>query len=308
MTRSPSAATPTAPLRIAFIGCVEFSAAALAHLQGLPQAEIVGVATRSASKSNSDFRSLAPLANEIGCPLFLADGRDEAELAAFLRGVGPDIVYCFGWSYLLGRNVLATAPQGVLGFHPAALPRNRGRHPLIWAIALGLSETASSFFLMDEGADSGPILSQRPVPISADDTARDLYDRMTTVALGQIADVTAALAAGTATPVPQDHRRATSWRKRGKQDGAIDWRMPAQGIHNLIRALAPPYPGAHCVIDGREHIIRRSRLGDAAPADLEPGRVLAANAGTLTIRCGDGRALDLLDHDIDPLPAAGDAL
>ena len=295
-------------MRVAFIGCVEYSFVLLERLLALPAAEVVGVATRRSSAFNADFRSLEPLAARGGADCLLLEGNDQESLAAWLRRLAPEVVYCFGWSYLLRRDVLAIPPLGIVGFHPAALPLNRGRHPLIWALALGLTETASTFFFMDEGADSGDILSQRPVPILPEDDAAALYARVTATALEQVATFTAQLAAGDFPRIPQDPSQATSWRKRGRRDGEIDWRMPAEGIHNLVRALAHPYVGAHCVHRGRDVKVWRVRLEAAAPpAHAEPGKVLALEAGEILVKCGAG-AVWLCDHELDELPRPGSYL
>ena len=152
-------------MRIVIIGCVDFSAAMLGMLLDHPEAEIVGLVTRNESSANADFHDLQPFARQAGCPVFLSTGKDQQTMAAWLRERQADVIYCLGWSLLLTAEVLAIPPLGVVGYHPAALPQNRGRHPIIWALALGLEQTASSFFLMDEGADSGDILSQTPVDI-----------------------------------------------------------------------------------------------------------------------------------------------
>ena len=300
--------TPThKPIRVVFIGCVAFSHRVLEHVLALPEADVVGVVTRSASAFNADFRSLEGLAEEAGVPCFLAEGNDQAVMAAWIAERNPDVVYCFGWSYLLRSEVLALPPLGVVGYHPAALPRNRGRHPIIWALALGLPETASTFFLMDEGADSGDILSQVLVPIEETDDAGDLYERLTEVALKQVAAFTRQFAEGTTRAVPQDHGAANYWRKRGRADGEIDWRMPARGVYNLVRSLARPYPGAHFVVDGTEVKVWRAEVvSDAFPdvANLEPGKVLAAGADGVAVRCGDG-VVRIVEHELPSLPQPG---
>ena len=77
------------------------------------------------------------------------------EVIGWISDLAPDVIFCFGWSQLFKKKLLNIASLGVIGFHPALLPANRGRHPLIWSLILGLKETGSSFFFMDEGADSG---------------------------------------------------------------------------------------------------------------------------------------------------------
>lgn len=295
-------------MRIGFIGCVDFSAAALRHLLTLPQAEVVGVVTRRASSFNADFADLTTITEPAGIPVFHADGADQDAMAAWLAERRPDVLYCFGWSYLLRRPILDLAPLGVVGFHPAALPANRGRHPLIWALALGLTETASTFFLMDDGADTGPILSQQPVTIAYEDDAASLYAKVTAVALEQIGAFTAALADGTAAPRPQPPGSGNAWRKRGRADGEIDWRMSGEAIRNLVRALTHPYVGAHCTCQGQDVKVWRVAVGDWPEVNIEPGKVLRSSAaGGLVVKCGDG-AVILLDHAFETLPEEGSYL
>lgn len=295
-------------MRVAAIGCVEASFALIERLLELPSAELVGVVSRSRSRFHSDFRSLAPLAAQAGAPWLDTSGRDQEELGRFLAAQRPEVVYCFGWPYLLHREVLAVPPLGCIGYHPAKLPEHRGRHPIIWALALGLESTASSFFFMDEGPDSGDLLSQREVAISPRDDAGSLYARLVEVGRRQVAEFTPRLAAGTHVRRPQDPDRAGWWRKRGEEDGRIDWRMSAPVIHNLVRALARPYPGAHWDHGGRPVKVWRSRPeAGPVPRDLEPGRVLAAGGDGLVVKCGEG-AIHLLEHELDRLPEPGSYL
>ncbi|MEM9293656.1 MAG: formyltransferase family protein [Acidobacteriota bacterium] len=305
MSETPGARRP---LRVAYMGCVEFSHAVLERVLQLPEAEVVGVVTRAASRFNADFRSLEDLAAKADCPCLIAKKNDQEAIADFLRQVQCDVLYCFGWSYLLRSEVLSIPPLGVVGYHPAALPANRGRHPLIWALVLGLPETACTFFFMDEGADTGAILSQQSVPIGPDDDAAALYSRLVATAREQVTTFTAELAAGTQQPITQP-AEGNFWRKRGPADGAIDWRMPARGIHNLVRALARPYVGAHCSYgEGEAKVWKSAVFEGEVPLNLEPGRVLAVEpGGELLIRCGEG-AVRLLEHGLDPLPAQGACL
>lgn len=296
-------------LRAVLIGCVDSSLTALRTLLALPaHVTVEGVITRRASSYNSDFADLAPLATAHGVPLlYVEDEPDDAAQAAWLRGRGADIVFCIGWSRLLGARLLGAAPRGVVGFHPAELPANRGRHPIVWALALGLERTASSFFLMESEADSGPLLSQQPIAITADDDAATLYARILQAMPGQLEAIARGLAEGSLQPQPQDASRANHWRKRGADDGRIDWRMDAANIRNLVRALARPYPGAHFMAEGQPVKLWRCAVIDDAPRNLEPGKVLAVDADGIVVKCGRG-ALRLLEHELPRLPSAGDYL
>lgn len=297
-------------MRIVFIGCVESSYRMLQTVLHIPEAKVVGIVTRSESSFNSDFQSLALLAESNGIPCFIDEGNQQAEMAPWIERFNPDVCFCFGWSFLLKPALLSIPSLGFIGYHPAALPRNRGRHPIIWALVLGLEETASTFFFMDEGADSGDILSQEDVPIHASDDARTLYDRLVDVAQEQIETFTPQLATGTYPRQPQDDEVANYWRRRSKEDGEIDWRMSSRSIYNLVRALARPYPGAHCVADGTDIKIWTAEIADDDFHDarhLEPGKVLISTADRIAVKCGEG-VIALTEHEFDILPNAGEYL
>ncbi len=293
--------------RVVFIGCVELSYAVLDRIIAVPDIAVAGVVTRRRSLINTDFRSLEPLAHRTGCPLLLVERNDQSSIVDFTRSLSPQLMICVGWSYLLGPELLAVAPRGVVGYHPTALPSNRGRHPLIWALALGLGETGSTFFFLEEGADSGPILNQRIILIAPEDDAATLYAKVTETALSQLDELIPALIAGTAAPLPQDERLANSWRKRSRADGRIDWRMSAPAIRNLVRALTRPYPGAHCVTAGKEVSVWRVVPGPAAPVHIEPGRILAVSGREILVKCQDG-SVWITEHEFEPLPAPNTCL
>jgi methionyl-tRNA formyltransferase len=285
-------------LQIAFIGCVESSLLALTTLIDMDCVEICAVITRSDSKVNSDFVDLSPVCKANDIPYLFEDPHAREATLDFLCEYNIDVIYCFGWSYLLKQEILEIAPHGVIGFHPAKLPMNRGRHPIIWALALGLEETASTFFKMDEGADSGPIISQKLVTIDTSDDATSLYNKILHVANEQIKDFTKALYAGNAQFIEQNAEQATYWRKRSRKDGLIDWRMSATSIHNLIRALAPPYPGAEFMLDEKLYVVSSSTLSLNSCADnVEPGKVISTIDNSLLIKCAGTDAIWL--HEID---------
>ncbi|MBV1901867.1 MAG: hypothetical protein KUG56_09355 [Kordiimonadaceae bacterium] len=295
-------------MKVALIGCVEFSRRAMQALQEADSIDLCGVITRKQSQFNADFVDLGQVLSGSATSVHYVDGKDQTSMVSFLTEVQPDVIFCVGWSYLLGAAILEIPPQGVIGYHPAALPKNRGRHPIIWALALGLQETASSFFMVEETADSGALISQKYVPIMPEDDAGSLYKKLLDVSDGQIKDICAQLVDGTLIPVEQDEKVATSWRKRTPADGIIDWRMSAAMVHNLVRALARPYPGAICLFDGQEIPVWKTAVADTATAEnYEPGKLLRRTDTRLLVKCGEG-AVWLLDHGFDALPEEGEYL
>ena len=272
-------------MRIVFVGAVEFSLRALECLFAL-DAEIVGVCTLQESKFNADHVDLSSFSDAHGIPSFYVDDINSTETLNWIRDKAPDVILCFGWSRLIEQDLLDLAHMGVVGFHPAALPANRGRHPIVWALVLGLKKTASTFFFMDAGADSGDILSQQEILIAEQDDARALYDKVIQTALTQIAEFLPKLANGSFQRIKQNEQFANVWRKRSSADGKIDWRMSAQSIHNLVRGLAAPYVGAHFLVDGKEIKVWKTAIVMDMPNNVEAGKVLLQTNSKLVVKCG----------------------
>ena len=177
-------------LKIGFIGCVQSSRDILSMLVDIPGVKVCAVVTKDQSAINSDFADLTNICEEKCIPYHFESSNQRDLSRIFLEEFELDLIYCFGWSYLLDDKMLSLPKIGVIGFHPAKLPKNRGRHPIIWALALGLDETASSFFKMDLGADSGEIISQKNIIISSDDNAKDLYKKIIIAAIQQVKEFT----------------------------------------------------------------------------------------------------------------------
>ena len=231
-------------MKVVLIGSVEFSLRVLEKLISI-DVDLVGVCTKKSSTFNSDFFDLKPLSDINEVPCLYVDDINSTKSVEWIKNLNPDVIFCFGWSSLIKKDILALAPMGIVGYHPAKLPKNRGRHPLIWALALGLKESASTFFFMDEGADTGDMLSQVDFEISYQDDARNLYDKVVEIALIQIEEFIPALEKGTYTRIKQNEKESNDWRKRNELDGEIDFRMNSRSIYNLTRALTKPYVGAY---------------------------------------------------------------
>lgn len=284
-------------MRILFVGCVESSYRLLSSLINYKK-NVVGVITKEQSNFNADFVDLKPLCDENNIPCRYVKNVNDADSVTFIKSCIPDICYCFGWSQLIKPDLIDIFPMGVVGFHPAALPNNRGRHPLIWALALGLSETASSFFMINVGADEGEIVSQKKISITYEDDARTLYNKVLETAVQQEIEITEDFETGNFKLMPQDISVGNTWRKRGKADGQIDWRMPSRGIYNLVRSLTKPYVGAHFVLNDLDYKVWKVKEIEADGLDnIEPGKVLAVNNdGSIDIKAGIG-AIRLVEFD-----------
>lgn len=293
-------------MRIVFIGTVQFSREMLSHLIGMG-ADVQGVCTARESKLNSDYADLNDLCRQLHIPLLRTQDINSDEAILWISELKPDVIFCFGWSRLIGKRLLDLPHMGIVGYHPAELPKNRGRHPLIWALALGLNRTASTFFFMDEGADSGDIVSQVDIEIDLDDDARSLYSKVVDTAKTQLSQVVKCLDSGVILRRKQDDQNASYWRKRTAKDGHIDWRMAARDIHNLVRALSSPYPGADFEIKNSIVKVWKSQVIFGVPLNAEPGKVIGFMQGKPIVRCGTD-AICLIDTTPSFEPSIGDYL
>lgn len=284
-------------MKILFIGCVQSSYLFLKKLMEI-HADVAGVITKESSPSNSDFVNLAPLCSQADIPCHPVKNVNDDDSVAFIRETGADVGFCFGWSQLIRAEVISMFPMGIIGFHPAALPRNRGRHPIIWALALGLPETASTFFKMDDAADTGDILLQERVEILYKDDAGTLYGKIMEAALKQLPRLVDGLARNTLPTIPQPAGSGNAWRKRAADDGRIDFRMGARSIYNLVRSLTKPYPGAHISYGGRDYKVWKSCEVQREGIDhLEPGKVLEVyEDGSFDVKAAD-HAIRILECD-----------
>ena len=292
-------------MRVIFVGTVEFSKKMLSVLVS-SEVNIVGVITSDHPGINADYTDLVPLCRSEGIEVHSARNINGQETIEWIRSREPDMIFCFGWSYLIKKELLNVPKKGILGYHPAALPSNRGRHPLIWAVVLGLSETASTFFLMDEGADSGDIVSQERVAIRDGDDVGDLYQKIIVTAGSQLRELIPKLDSGKFPRQVQASGSGNTWRKRVKPDGQIDWRMSSRGIHNLVRGLTRPYVGAHFKVGGQDIKVWRTEMLEAE-GNLEPGKVLIGGMNGAVIKCGDS-AIRLVESELKTELNAGEYL
>lgn len=293
-------------MRIFFIGTVSFSEKALNKILEL-KADVVGVATKSKSAFNADHVDLSLICNANEIPVKYVKDINAPHIIDWIRSFNADIIFCFGWSSLIGKELLNLTPMGVVGFHPAELPYNRGRHPLIWALVLGLEKSASTFFFMEEGADDGDILSQSTFPISYEDDASSVYQKIEETAIFQIEKFIPKLQNGTYQRTPQDHSKANHWRKRGRKDGEIDFRMFSYAIYNLVRALTKPYIGAHLMYKEQEVKVWKVQEEEFNNKNIEPGKVLESENDQILVKTYNG-AVRILEHEFKTLPLVNEYL
>jgi len=258
------------------------------------------------------FDSVAELAARHGIPVITPEDPNDPAIIAELAALQPDFLFSFYYRLMLKAPLLALPKRGAYNMHGSLLPKYRGRVPVNWAIIHGERETGASLHEMVEKPDAGGVLAQQAVPILPDDTAFDVFTKVTLAAEMALDRVLPDLLAGHAVAKPQNLAAGNYFGGRKAEDGRIDWTQPAARVHNLIRAVAPPYPGAYSdTARGRLRVLRSLHpTGEIGPYGSRP--TLFVRNGHLYAECGDGRLLRLLAVELDGLPlapeSAGDQL
>ncbi|MES2933596.1 MAG: formyltransferase [Pseudomonadota bacterium] len=217
-----------------------------------------------------------------------------------IEAIAPDFIFSFYYRHMLPVGLLALAKHGAFNMHGSLLPKYRGRVPVNWAVLHGETETGATLHEMAAKPDAGAIIAQTAVPILPDDTAFEVFGKLTVAAEQTLWQALPALLSGTWVRQPNNVSAGSYFGGRKPEDGRIDWRQPAQQVYNLIRAVAPPYPGAFTEIKGRTYVIAKARLDQRpllALAHLPLGLAVVDNV-VLGI-CGDGRAVKIMELLVD---------
>jgi methionyl-tRNA formyltransferase len=252
------------------------------------------------------FASVSDTAEDYGIATIDPEDADAPDVVARIAALAPDFLFSFYYRRMLGAALLALPARGALNMHGSLLPKYRGRAPVNWAVLAGERQTGATLHFMTIRPDQGDIVDQTAVPILPDDTARDVFDKVTFAAEMTLDRALPALLAGTAQRVPQDLARGSYFGRRRPEDGTIDWRRDAVSIHNLVRAVAPPYPGALTSVGGVPARVLRTRIRDAVSPPT-PAPMLDVQGGRLVACCGGGGTLDVLALELDGVRIAPSA-
>ena len=223
-----------------------------------------------------------------------------AEVDAFVRAAAPDLIWVTDYRYLLPPSLLSTAPLGAVNLHPSLLPRYRGRAPINWAILNGETTLGLTAHLIDEGVDTGDIITQARYDLDQGEDVGDALRKLYPLYAEVTRHVLACFRAGSVPRLKQDDSQATVFLRRKPEDGRIDWARPASAVVNLVRATAAPYPGAFTTLAGCKLIVWRAQLEAGSSArGAPPGAVLSVSDGRVVVSCGEGAAA-LLKTELEP--------
>lgn len=261
----------------------------VACLRALAEAghEIAGVVAHPGSAAPE---SVAQVASSLRLPVFTPRRVNDPDSLANLASLKPDLTVLAGYSQIVGEQFIALAPHGCINLHGGKLPEYRGSSPMNWALINGETEFGISVIEVDCGVDTGDVLSERTFQIGIDDTIADLQRVADAEFPEMLVDVVRRIEAGTVERRKQDPERAAYYPLRFPEDGLILWdQFTASEIHNRIRALTDPYPGAFTYLGGRRLKLLASRLA-AHDVHGEPGRIYRVTERGLLV-CARDRCL-----------------
>ena len=242
------------------------------------------------------FGSVAKLCEDQKIPYITPDANQLMDLIPQLQKLTPDYLFSFYYRHMIPAELLACARIGALNMHGSLLPKFRGRAPVNWAILQGATETGATLHMMEVKPDAGDIVGQSTVSIGPNETATDVFGKVSQAAVTVINLVLPELIQGRIPRKPNNLAQGSYFGGRKPADGQILWHQTAQQVHNLVRAVAPPYPGAFTDWQGQRMIVARTSLEGPFPKQLDlqvPGIQVVDNQ--VFGICGDQKAVVILD-------------
>jgi methionyl-tRNA formyltransferase len=253
------------------------------------------------------FASVRQLCLDNGIAVISPADPNTPEVYALVAAAGADFLFSFYYRHMLKAPLLQAVRRGAYNLHGSLLPKYRGRVPVNWAVINGERETGATLHQMNVKPDNGAIVDQFAVPILPDDSAHDVFVKVTVAAELCLYRTLPQLIAGSAIHRQQDLSQGAYFGGRCAEDGRIDWRQNARQIHDLVRAVTRPYPGAFSDLSVGRLLLWRTRVVDEKAVSAASGTLLA-RAGRIEIHPAGGGVLQLLDAELagSSLPAAGD--
>lgn len=279
------------PLRIVFFGTAELACASLATLARTPAFQVVAAVTQPDRPKGRDLKHqpspVKSLALELGLPVWQPERCRAPGFLAQLRAAAPALIVVVAYGQLLPPALLAMPALGCLNVHASLLPRYRGAAPIQWAILNGDTETGVTIMKIDEGLDTGDMLTRAATPILPTDDAHSLHGRLAALGAGLLVRTIEEYVAGRIAPQPQPARHASHARKIVKDDGRLDWTRPASELHRRLRAFTP-WPGVFTHLPTAKPVLLKIWKAETVSASAgRPGEILQANRDGVVVRCGE---------------------
>jgi len=246
-------------------------------------------------QENIWFGSVASLCEERSIPYVQPDASGLPGLLPQLKQIAPDYIFSFYYRHMIASDILVTARIAALNMHGSLLPKYRGRAPVNWAILHGETETGATLHIMEAKPDAGDIVGQIAVPIDPDEDATAVFSKVSNAAVEVMRIALPELAQGRVPRTPNLLTKGSYFGGRKPEDGRIHWNQTAKQVHDLIRAVAPPYPGAFTDWQGKRMVIAKSKLNPVLPASLDLGRpgIQVVDNRVFGI-CGNHQAIEIM--------------
>ncbi len=242
------------------------------------------------------FGSVAKLCVEKNIPYITPNANELVNLIPRFQELAPDYIFSFYYRFMIPEQILKCAKIAALNMHGSLLPKYRGRAPVNGAILHGETETGATLHVMEAKPDAGDIVGQAAVSIGPDETATDVFGKVSLAAVKVIEQVLPSLIRGNIPRKPNELQKGSYFGGRKPADGQIHWNQTAKQIHDLVRAVAPPYPGAFTDHNNKTMIVGRTSLNGPFPANLDLGvcGIQVIDNRVFGI-CGDRQAVEVLE-------------
>jgi len=242
------------------------------------------------------FGSVAKLCTENNIPYITPSSSELLGMIPKIQAIAPDYIFSFYYRFMIPEQILVCAKIAALNMHGSLLPKYRGRAPVNWAILHGETQTGATLHIMEAKPDAGDIVGQASVDIGPNDTATDVFGKVSKAAVNVIQQVLPSLIQGNVPRTPNELQKGSYFGGRKPSDGQIHWNQTAKQVHDLVRAVAPPYPGAFTDHQGKVMIVARTSLRGPFPANLDLGvcGIQVVDNRVFGI-CGDHQALEILE-------------
>jgi methionyl-tRNA formyltransferase len=242
------------------------------------------------------FGSVAKLCADQNIPCITPNANELVKLVPKLQALAPDYIFSFYYRHMIPAQILVCAKITALNMHGSLLPKYRGRAPVNWAILHGELETGATLHVMEIKPDAGDIVGQAAVSIGPDETATEVFGKVSGAAVTVIQQVLPELIQGRVPRTPNELQKGSYFGGRKPADGKIHWHQTAQQVHNLVRAVAPPYPGAFTDHQGITMMVARTSLKGPFPTslNLEATGIQVVDNRVFGI-CGDHQVVEILE-------------
>jgi methionyl-tRNA formyltransferase len=291
--------TSADPLRIVFFGTPQFAVPTLERLIA-SRHPVVGVITQpDRPRGRGQKVTEAPVkvtAVAHGLPVYQPARLRDAEVEATLRSWAPDLGVVAAYGKLIPETLLAVPRFGMINVHASLLPKYRGAAPVHRAVIDGVAETGVTIMRVVPALDAGAMFARATRPVGPDDTSDAVERDLAVLGAELLVTMVDAIAAGTAVEELQDDMLSTYAARITKEEGLVDWELPARYIHNRVRGLYP-WPHAYTYLDGQRLILLRTRV-EEQPASAPPGTVVDTAGGVLHVATGHGGRLAI--EDVQP--------